>query len=375
MKLLYAVNWNNKDKSKTWSGTGYSLYKALCKNNDITDINTSLNSAEKAVTAFSQLKVQKGRIIREKRMFNKLQTLLKEKRLLKKLKGQSLPLIQIGDFQRQYNNQYVYQDLSIDSLIDFKTSKPEAYKYAPYIESSATLFKWRADFQRQVYNNAKGIFTMSYWLREHLINYSGIPSDKVHYIGAGINLDISKITNEKRYNNKILFVGRAFYRKGGDLVVKAFRKLREEMPEAELYVAGPNKVPEEIAENPQGITFLGDISYDKLTEYFNKCDIFCMPSRFEPFGLVYIEALVYGMPCIVNNDFAMKEVIHNGENGYLISNEDTEDLKNKMKSLLNDDKIKNYVLNNRDNYIKEYSWDTVAERLMAVVESNDAKGV
>lgn len=370
MKILYAVGWNKKDKSRTWSGTGYSLYKALCRKIEVEDINTSLSTLEKLICAPSQLRIKNGKLVREKKVFNKLQVLLQERHLLSKLKGKNLPLVQIGDFQRKYKNQYIYQDLSIDSIIDCKKTRPDVYKYAPFIQSNPKLFKWRANFQREVYSNCKGVFTMSYWLREHLINYTGLSPEKVHYIGAGINLDTNRITNEKRYGNKILFVGRDFYRKGGDLVVKAFQKLKDEMPNAELYIAGPKSEPEEIHHKPEGITFLGDISYNELSNYFNKCDIFCMPSRFEPFGLVYIEALVYGMPCIVNNDFAMKEVVKDGVNGYLISNEDIDDLKEKMKLLLNDETIKKNVINNRENYIKEYSWDTVADRVLNIIKKD-----
>jgi glycosyltransferase involved in cell wall biosynthesis len=325
----------------------------------------------KIMCSLAQIRIEDGKLVREKNMFNRLQVLLKEKHLSLKLKGQSEPVIQIGDFQRKYKNQYIYQDLSIDSIIDLKETKPWAYKYAPFTKSSTELFKWRANFQKEVYDNCKGIFTMSHWLREHLINYTGIPAEKVHYVGAGINLDINKITNEKRYGNKILFVGRDFYRKGGDLVVKAFLKLKEEMPEAELYVAGPKQKPIEICENSESIVFLGDISYDDLSRYFNMCDIFCMPSRFEPFGLVYIEALVYGMPCIVNNDFAMKEVVQDGVNGYLLSNENIDDLKEKMKLLLHNEAIKKNVFENREQYIKEYSWDTVAERMVNIIVQNE----
>lgn len=372
MKILYAVEWNKKDKSKTWSGTGYSLYRALCERAEVEDINTSLNTVEKLICSLSQIQFENGRIIREKRKFNKLKVIMQEKRLLRKLNGYDLPLIQIGDFQRKYKNQYIYQDLSVDSIIECRNINPEVYKYAPFIKSSKNLFKWRSDFQKEVYDNCKGVFTMSHWLKDYLIKHTGLPAEKVHYIGAGINLDINRITNEKRYGNKILFVGRDFYRKGGDLVVKAFQNLQSEMPEAELYVAGPKTKPKEIDENAQGIFFLGDISYEDLSRYFNKCDIFCMPSRFEPFGLVYIEALVYGMPCIVNNAFAMKEVIKDGFNGYLISNDDVNDLTKKMKCLLGNEDIKRNILNNRENYIKEYSWDTVAQRVLHIIQKNES---
>ncbi|MGP6146515.1 glycosyltransferase family 4 protein [Jeotgalibaca sp. A122] len=369
MKILYAVAWG-KSKEKTWSGTGYSLYNALRKQVDVEDINVELNRMQKMVMCIEQLRLVNGKLRRNKYDFTKIQVTLKKNKLEKAVREKTEPLIQIGDFQTQYKNQYIYQDLSLDSLIDFRVHKPTAYKYSPFITNSIKNLLWRAKFQKKVYDNSKGIFTMSYWLRDHLIKYTKIPENKVHYVGAGINLDINKITNEKKTNNKILFVGRDFYRKGGDIVVKAFNELRKEMDNVELYIAGPKARPKEIIEMPEGIIFLGDLKFDKLSDYFNKCDIFCMPSRFEPFGLVYIEALVYGMPCIVSNDFAMKEVVKDGVNGYLLNNENIGELKEKMRDLLKNKTIKKNVLESREHYIQEYSWDTVATKMLRVIEND-----
>ena len=108
----------------------------------------------------------------------------------------------------------------------------------------------------------------------------------------------------------------------------------------------------------------------KLSYYYNICDIFCMPSYFEAYGLVFGEALVYGLPCIGRNNFAMKEFIQDGYNGYLIEKDDPYELAKKMFDLLNDDKIKSNVENNRGYYIEEYSWDTVAERIIKVINTD-----
>lgn len=54
-------------------------------------------------------------------------------------------------------------------------------------------FRLRKKSQDKVYQNAEGIFTMSKFLSDHLIEYSNIPINKVHYVGAGINIDLNKI--------------------------------------------------------------------------------------------------------------------------------------------------------------------------------------
>ncbi|HHV64158.1 MAG TPA: glycosyltransferase family 4 protein [Peptococcaceae bacterium] len=260
-------------------------------------------------------------------------------------------------------------DLNPSCMLHIRQNRSELAKYLPFSKTKFEVLKWQDVFQKKAYENCRGLFTMSQWVKDIVVNNTGISADKVHVVGGGINLDVSQITKEKKENNKILFVGKDFYRKGGDLVVKAFQRLKKEMPEAELYIAGPTEKPREIDTAPEGIYFLGLLSYDEVAKYFNMCDIFCMPSRFEAFGLVVIEALVYGLPCIVNNDFAMREIICDGENGYVLYDDDLDSLKDKMKMLLHNDKIKENVLRNRDKYLKDYSWDTVAEKILQAIES------
>ena len=211
---------------------------------------------------------------------------------------------------------------------------------------------------------------MSKWLAEHLVNYSKIPPEKVHAVGGGINLDLGKIKSVKKDNNKVLFVGRDFYRKGGDLVYEAFKIAKKSNPNIKLYVAGPKEWPME--DKDENLIFLGDIDSDELSQYYNMCDIFCMPSRFEAYGLVFIEALVYGLPCIGRNAFAMKEFIQDGENGYLIDDDNANILASKILDLLTNDAIKENVVSKKAYYISEYSWDTVANRIIEVIK-NDSK--
>lgn len=367
MKINYICEWA-EDKTLTWSGTTYSLYKALGKRCFINDYDISLNWFEKNLAKLFQI-----RLIDNKIKTNKISSKLEQKLHKNKIKKMNLQteecILQIGDYLEFNGDSYVYQDLSIDSLIYYKSKNINLFKHSGFQYATDKDLEKRRAMQYEVYKSSKGIFTMSKWLKDNLINYTGIEENKVHHVGAGINIDVKQIKHVDKNNNKILFIGRDFYRKGGDLVYNAFKILREKYnSNAELFIIGPKSLPYE--ELYEGVNFIGDVPSKDLSKYFNECDIFCMPSRFEAYGLVFIEALVYGLPCIARNEFAMKEFIQDGYNGLLIEEDDEDKLAIKMNQLLNNNEIKQNVLSKREEYIKEYSWDTVANRIISIMKKN-----
>ena len=161
-------------------------------------------------------------------------------------------------------------------------------------------------------------------------------------------------------------------RKNGELVVEAFEKLKTVYPcEAlELYVVGPDEKPECIKEQ-KGIYFLGSLSRNELVEYYNLCDYFVMPSRYEAYGLVFAEALSFGLPCIGKNFCAMPEFIKDDETGYLIEHDDVDELADALSRLLvNGERLSTNVRLNQAEIIRKYSWDAVADRILDVFEKD-----
>lgn len=373
MKILYSCIWNNC-KEKTWSGTTYSLYKALNNRKDyeIIDCNLQLNYLEKVIVYITSLRVVDKKIICMN-ISNKFKDYFL-RRKLKKIykKNKDSVIIHVGTLEDNIKNAYAYLDLSIDSLLFFRKYNNKLFKYSSYQDLSIKDLEYKRNYQLKCFNEIKGIFTMSKWVADNIIEYSNIPKEKVHWVGGGTNVDINSIRKIKRQSNKILFVGRDFFRKGGDLVYEAFKKLRNSNKNLELYIAGPKEFP--INDQCEGVNFLGDVDSKKLSYYFNICDIFCMPSRFEAYGLVFVEALIYGLPCIGRKEFAMKEFIQDGVNGYLVEDDNVDELAKKMEDLLKNEKIKEYVLSKRKDYIKEYSWDEVANRMITVIENDIKKG-
>ena len=112
--------------------------------------------------------------------------------------------------------------------------------------------------------------------------------------------------------------------------MEAFRLLRERRPEVELFIAGP----EHLQLSDEGIHLLGNLPYRELPQYFNLCDVFCMPSKFEAYGLVFPEALTFGLPCIGRDAYEMPYFIEDGETGYLLRSETKEELADLMDRAL-----------------------------------------
>lgn len=151
---------------------------------------------------------------------------------------------------------------------------------------------------------------------------SGLPRNKMTMIYNGISPE--KITvNEKAEmcTDKInlLFVGRFDPQKGVDFLLKVFDEHADELKHIHLWVVGDSVVSDgEGIEKKKldNITFLGWIPYDKLQAYYEACDAVIMPSRWEAFGLVAIEAMKYGKPIIASKRGALPELVKDDVNGW-----------------------------------------------------------
>lgn len=169
-------------------------------------------------------------------------------------------------------------------------------------------------------------------------------------------------------------MGREFERKGGDIVVEAFKQVQKEYSSAvRLVVAGPQtwaSCSPKGSTIPDGIEFLGDADYPTLRRYFASADVFCMPSRFEAFGIVFAEALSFGVPCIGRNAFAMPEIISHGDNGYLLDTEAEGQiaaikLAELLMTVLDNDAMRENVHLHRAETARYFSWDRVAAQMVS----------
>ena len=224
--------------------------------------------------------------------------------------------------------------------------------------------------ERRVYDGATAIFTFSEFVRQSFVNQVGVPADKVVASYVGPNLDLASIAprGARRPDAPptILFVGKEFERKGGDVLLAAFRRVRERLADARLTIIGP---PELRVDDP-GVTPLGFLRKDDpdslrvLTEAYANADVFCLPTRYEPFGIVVLAAMFHGLPCVATRDWSIPEMIRDGETGYTVPVGDDAMLADRLTSLLSDPARARAMGNAGLAHARErFTWPNVAQRI------------
>lgn len=353
--LNFIVNWG-ANKISSWSGTNYSLYKAL---------QNYYNIKEYQLDNPSKLRRIINRLLKIRSELDV--TVIKNNQ--KKFNDITGLCFQFADIVSTTEERptYIYQDLSTAYLYAAKFQPLEGgFEYSGYDKVPVRVLEERNHLQVEYYKTATGIFTMGKWLANYLKEAHREIGDKVYHVGGGINLDKNKINPSlDKKNNKILFVGRDFERKGGIQVLEAFKLLNYQYPELEFHIAGPKNNPDK--EGISNIFFYGDADRATLEQLFNECDVFCLPSNFEAYGLVFIEALCFGLPCIGRNAFEMPYFIDAGKTGELVSSDSPMELAELIIRVLHSDSYKENVMRNKSYYLSEYSWDTVAKRISDII--------
>ncbi len=355
--MNYCAEWGT-DKKAAWSGTRWSLEQALRKYFEITDIELeSPNLCQRA----------KSRIAKKIGAWDFDMGQLARQQL--KLNGEAPAggdvWFQFGEapMPRKGERHYIYQDVAVEWVAHCSAETPEIYRWTPFQGISPHAMAERLALQRELYSRVTGIFIMGKWMADYLVNEVGVPSEKVFHVGGGVN-SFSSLSAE-RGGNTFLFAGRRDHRlKGGDLVLEAFKLLHDENPDLKLVIAGSAK---NFGEGVEGVEFVGDVSTDELGRLFSRCDVFCMPSRFDAYGLVFPEAKVAGLPCVGRNAFEMPHFIQDGVNGRLINSDDPVEMACAMRDCLTNGSIRENARAQADDARAEYSWDAVAERIYRVI--------
>ena len=274
-------------------------------------------------------------------------------------------MLEIGDLARLPMPHFFYQDLSVDLLIEaVREHGPDAIEY-PNLDLA--WLRRRADRQRQLYETVDGVLAMSAWLADALVAGGSCRADQVTVVYAGCSPAVARpdaVNPRPGPHRRLLFVGRHFRRKGGDIVVAALGILRREFdPNVTLTIVGPPVWPLD-GTVPPGVHFLGDVPTSRLASEMERHDLFVMPSRFEPFGIAPVEALASGMPCVVRDAYAMPEVVRAGDNGALVGSLTADEVARAIVTCLEDPSMFVRCQAERAVVLQRFSWDAVAARVL-----------
>jgi len=186
-------------------------------------------------------------------------------------------------------------------------------------------------------------------------------------------------------NRMILFVGRIEPLKGVDTLIQAMSCLDLGLPDKDrpvhLAIIGgePDVNPQEMSEEMARlqkmcddlcmggmVVFLGKRAQDTLPYYYSAAEVLVMPSLYESFGMVALEAMACGTPVIASEVGGLGYLVQDGVTGYTVPDSDPEMLCQKLSILLGDANLRNEMGQRAAEYANDYAWEKIAASIIKV---------
>ncbi len=372
MRLGFACAWT-ADPRSTWSGTPWSLREALrrrVEGPEVVDVGVAVPSWVRHGLDALSARRHRGRWVARWTGWPSWRRAAQRSIRRRASASGCDAVLQIGDLAVLDRPYFVYQDLAA-ALVASDELRAGREEYFRSLDTPRRL-ESKLAWQRRVYAGVSGVFAMSRWLADFLVEHEGLAPESVHVVppGATSLSDAGDLPERPgdRPRRRLLFLGSEFLTKGGDQVVAALSVLRREVdPAITLTVAGPRAWPLP-GPPPAGVEFLGPVPRRGVVPLIDAHDLLVMPSVLEGFGIAFVEALGRGVPCIGRRACAMPEIIDEGRTGALVDGDDPEELARKVAEVLVDDRIHAEARRRAAGVASYYTWDRAADDMVRVVE-------
>ena len=238
----------------------------------------------------------------------------------------------------------------------------------------------QAAFERVAVHRADVVVSTSRYSRDRIVEAYGVPAAKVVIVPELIDLqawgDTSPPAPESQAEPPaILTVAHMYPRKNLGLLIRAFGHLRDTGIPFQGWIVGdgPCRRGWERLRDRLGlqasVTFLGTIPRRELQERYRRARIFCLPSRQEGFGIVFLEAMACRKPIVAARAAAVPETVTEGVTGLLVDPEDVEALVEVLAALLSDPDRCRAMGEAGRRRVEEYGADRVASSFLATVHA------
>jgi glycogen(starch) synthase len=237
------------------------------------------------------------------------------------------------------------------------------------------------EVERWMANRAESVITCSAYMREHVADVFGLDEPCVAVIPNGIDpselvpvddLDSLRARFAAPGDMLVLLVGRLVYEKGFQLALEALPGLIERVGNVRFLVAGSGTAEAELRRQAHDLglddygTFLGWIGDDVLHSLYRIADLTVVPSIYEPFGLVALEAMASGCPCLVADTGGLREVVPNEDVGLRFRSRDPDSLATMAERLLTDVELRDRLVAEASEHVLSFDWADVARQVAGV---------
>ena len=255
----------------------------------------------------------------------------------------------------------LHHPIHVDKEIDLTTEKS--------FLTRLSIKRWYSflNFQKKNLKAVKKVISPSLSSKNDICRYFDYPSKNISVIWNGINLDDCKLHQRESFNaNFLTIISADVPMKNLKTVLKALYLLKQEGINAKLTIVGDlrednNKLIDRLGLTKE-ITYKSKLPRKQLIQSLNNADIGIAPSKYEGFGFPLVEMIATGLPVIVSDKASLPELAGNA--GLIFNSSDSNDLKEKMKELIENAALRNKVTENsklrRDDF---FGWDEYAKKL------------
>ncbi|MBJ7330246.1 MAG: glycosyltransferase family 4 protein [Solirubrobacteraceae bacterium] len=237
---------------------------------------------------------------------------------------------------------------------------------------------WIHGVEKWMVHRADRVITCSHYMQGHVADIFDLDESRITVIPNGIDpLDLQPVddlatlrANFARPDERlIILVGRLVYEKGFQLALEALAPIVQELRDVRFLVAGSGTHEQELRTQATELgldeygTFLGWIGDDVLHSLYRIADLCVIPSLYEPFGLVALEAMASGCPCIVADTGGLREVVPSGERvGLRFNGGDAEHLGVMIERLLTDEPLRDRLVTEASEHVLRFDWQDIGKQ-------------
>jgi D-inositol-3-phosphate glycosyltransferase len=239
----------------------------------------------------------------------------------------------------------------------------------------------RVSTEKRVMGRSDAVVVSTIYEKEDLVGLYGMPPHKVQVIPAGVDLELFQPIDKAQARGAlglsekrvILYVGRIEPLKGLDILLKAVARLEDRADTRLLIVGGRHGEDAELERLKtiaaqlgiaDMVSFTGAVKQTLLPNYYSAADVFVLPSYYESFGLVALEAMACGTPVVVSRVGGLKSFIRDGETGYLIPWRCPEPFTQRLDMLLSNPALRETMGKAARAKAQQMSWSVVADRML-----------
>jgi glycosyltransferase involved in cell wall biosynthesis len=198
----------------------------------------------------------------------------------------------------------------------------------------------------------------------------GLGFKRVFVVPEGLNFEPLKEVSEKENFPAVAYVGRLKRAKRPDDALRAFKIVKERIPEAELWVIGDGPLKKDLEKMAgEGVRFFGGLNDVDRRGLVRRSWVLINPSVREGWGLNVVEADALGVPCVAYDVPGLRDSIQDHQTGLLVKSGDVRFLAEGLFTLLKHEELRWRLSENVLKYSRNFCWDKTAGEFMSIAKA------